>query len=252
MRPSIRRREPSIERRPSQRACAGEAEAGAEHVALEDGEVDGARRAAAGPAGRPGQPQAAAVRRGRVFSAASRRALHRQSPRGTISVDLGRRPAARGRRPSAAAPARTRGGRRGRPAAAAGEPASEVRQVEVERHAVVVEQELAADDHQALDRARCSRAAAAAAEPRDVVAAGAEGRVGVGVDPQSRRPSMRTRESTMRSPRQGARLGRTRASGISRKGGASGVGPPTRRPRSSSSSVVGRSRSAPSWTGRSK
>ena len=69
--------------------------------------------------------------------------------------------------------------------AAAQQPAAELRQVEVERDALVVEQELAAHDHEPLDRdAEPAAAAAAAAELRDVVAAGTERGRGKGVDAQ--------------------------------------------------------------------
>ncbi len=56
----------------------------------------------------------------------------------------------------------------------------------------------------------------------------------------------------MRLPRRGAMLGRTRTTGTSRNGGASGVSPPTRRPRSSISPVAGRKAIASTCTGRLK
>ena len=85
---------------------------------------------------------------------------------------------------------------------AAQQPAAEVRQVEVERDALVVEHELAAHDHEPLDRD-----AEAAAPPPPPPSfgmssppgpSGGEGKAWM----RRRRPSRRTRESTMRLPRQ--------------------------------------------------
>jgi len=69
---------------------------------------------------------------------------------------------------------------------------------------------------------------------------------------RSVRPSSRTREKAMWSPRHGATLGRTRTEAISRKGGASGAIPPTRSPRSSSSAVASRTPTPCTVTGRLK
>ncbi len=85
--------------------------------------------------------------------------------------------------------------------------ALELGQVEVERDAIVVELELAAHDHQPLDRdAEPAAAAAAAAELRDVVAARPERRRGERVDPQREalEPDARQRD-VVAAPRREAR-----------------------------------------------
>jgi hypothetical protein len=66
-----------------------------------------------------------------------------------------------------------------------GHPPLELRQIEVEGHPGVVQDELTADDHETLNaHPETTTAAAAPPEPGDVVTPGALGRVGKGTDPE--------------------------------------------------------------------
>ena len=81
------------------------------------------------------------------------------------------------------------------------EPPPEVGQVEVERDALVVEDELAAHDHEPLDRdLQAPASPAPAADLRDVVTPGTQGRRGEGPDAQAQALDAHAREDDAVAP----------------------------------------------------